>query len=110
ENRTNPIVAAVNGWIRSVESVTTGDGVRKVRPLARYFTSDRQLESAEESYYEGLEMLYRGASAPQLRSHGGRSPVEEVERLADAVRSLGVSNSQLRQLAKRREVEHDIRV
>ena len=110
ENRTYPIVAAVSGWIRSVESVTTGDAVRKDQPLATFFTPDPQLESAEESYYEGLEMLYRGASAPQVRSHGGRSPVEEVERLADAVRSLGVSNSQLRQLAKRREVEHDIRV
>jgi membrane fusion protein, copper/silver efflux system len=110
ENRTYPIVAAVSGWIRGVESVTTGDTVSKDQPLATVFTPDPQLESAEEAYYEGLEMLYRGASAPQVRSHGGRTAVEEVERLADAVRSLGVPNSQLRQLAKRREVEHDIRV
>jgi RND family efflux transporter MFP subunit len=110
ENRTYPIVAAVSGWIRGVESVTTGDTVSKDQPLATFFTPDPQLESAEEAYYEGLEMLYRGASAPQVRSHGGRTAVEEVERLADAVRSLGVPNSQLRQLAKRREVEHDIRV
>jgi len=111
ENRTFPIVAAVSGWIRTVESVTTGDAVRRDQPLASVFTPDPQLKSAEEAYYEGLEMLYRGAAAPApARSHGGRTPVEEVERLADAVRSLGVSNTQLRQMAKRREVEHDIRV
>jgi len=111
ENRIYPIVAAVSGWIRTVDSVTTGDAVKKDQPLATFFTPDPQLESAEEAYYEGLEMLYRGAAAPApARSHGGRTPVEEVERLADAVRSLGVPNTQLRQLAKRREVEHDIRV
>ena len=34
----------------------------------------------------------------------------EIERLADGLRSLGVSNSQVRELAKRRELVHDIRV
>jgi Cu(I)/Ag(I) efflux system membrane fusion protein len=110
ENRTYPIVAAVSGWIRNVENVTTGDVVQKDQALASFFAPDAQLESAEQAYYDGLEMLYRGAGQPQVPSHGSRTPVEEVERLADAVRSLGVSNSQLRQLAKRREMEHDIRV
>jgi Cu(I)/Ag(I) efflux system membrane fusion protein len=33
-----------------------------------------------------------------------------IERVADGLRNLGVSNSQIRQMAKRREVVHDIRV
>jgi Cu(I)/Ag(I) efflux system membrane fusion protein len=111
ENRTYPIVAAVSGWIRSVESVTTGDAVTKDQALASFFSPDAQLESAQQSYYDGLEMLYRTASAPsQVPSHGSRSAVEEVERLADGLRSLGVSNSQMRQLATRRELVHDIRI
>ena len=111
ETRTYPIVAAVSGWIRDVENVTTGDVVKKDQALASFFAPDTQLESAEQAYYTGLEMLYRGATAqPQVPAHDARNAVDEVERLADAVRSLGVSNSQLRQLAKRREVVHDIRV
>jgi Cu(I)/Ag(I) efflux system membrane fusion protein len=33
-----------------------------------------------------------------------------IERVADGLRNLGVSNSQIRQMAKRREIVHDIRV
>jgi membrane fusion protein, copper/silver efflux system len=111
ENRTYPIVAAVSGWIRKVENVTTGDVVKKDQVLASFFSPDPQLETAQQSYYDGLEMLYRQASTqPQAPSHGARSAVEEIERLADGLRSLGVSNTQLRQLAVRRELEHDFRV
>jgi Cu(I)/Ag(I) efflux system membrane fusion protein len=111
ENRTYPIVAAVSGWIRKVESVTTGDAVKKDQPLASFLSPDPQLETAQQSYYDGLEMLYRQASTqPQAPSHGARSAVEEIERLADGLRSLGVSNTQLRQLAVRRELEHEFRI
>jgi Cu(I)/Ag(I) efflux system membrane fusion protein len=111
ENRTYPIVAAVSGWISNVENVTTGDVVKKDQALASFLSPDAQLESAEQAYYDGLEMLYRGPIVqPQAPSHDSRSAVEEIERLADGVRSLGVSNSQLRQLAKRREPVHAIRV
>jgi membrane fusion protein, copper/silver efflux system len=111
ENRTYPIVAAVSGWIRKVENVTTGDVVKKDQVLASFFSPDPQLETAQQSYFDGLEMLYRLATTqPQAPSHGSRSAVEEIERLADGLRSLGVSNTQLRQLAVRRELAHDFRV
>jgi len=77
--------------------------------LASLFASDAQFEMAQQSYYTGLEMLYRVASA-QSQSHDAGSAVEEVERLADGLRSLGLSNSQLRVMAKRREIVHDIRL
>jgi len=109
ENRTYPIVAAVSGWIRNVDSVTTGDTVKKDQVLASLFAADAQFETAQQSYYTGLEMLYRVASA-QSQSHDAGSAVEEVERLADGLRSLGLSNSQLRVMAKRREIVHDIRL
>ena len=111
ENRTYPIVAAVNGWIRNVDSVTTGDTVKKDQVLASLFASDAQFEMAQQSYYTGLEMLYRVASAqPQSQSHDSGRALEEVERLADGLRSLGLSNSQLRSMAARRELVHDIRL
>lgn len=111
ENRTYPIVAAVSGWIRKVENVTTGDVVTKDQVLASFYSPDPQLETAQQSYYDGLEMLYRLTSAqPLARSHGSRSATEEIERLADGLRSLGVSTTQLRQLAVRRELAHDFRI
>jgi Cu(I)/Ag(I) efflux system membrane fusion protein len=110
ENRTYPIIAAVSGSIRSVSSVTTGDAVKKDQALASFFSPDAQLEAAQQSYYDGLEMLYRLASAPPQAPSHSRSAAEEIERLADGLRSLGVSNSQVRQLATRRELVHDIRV
>jgi len=109
ENRTYPIVAAVSGWIRNVESVATGDVVKKDQVLASFFAPDTQFEMAQQSYYAGLEMLYRQAGT-QGQAHDSGRAVELIERVADGLRNLGVSNSQIRQMAKRREVVHDIRV
>jgi len=109
ENRTYPIVAAVSGWIRNVESVATGDVVKKDQVLASFFAPDAQFEMAQQSYYTGLEMLYREAGT-QRQSHDSGRAVELIERVADGLRNLGVSNSQIREMAKRREVVHDIRV
>jgi Cu(I)/Ag(I) efflux system membrane fusion protein len=111
ENRTYPIVAAVSGWIRNLENVAAGDSVKKDQVLASLFAPDAQFETAQQSYYSGLEMLYRAASAQaQSPSHDSGRALQEIERLADGLRSLGVSNSQVRELAKRRELVHDIRV
>jgi Cu(I)/Ag(I) efflux system membrane fusion protein len=109
ENRTYPIVAAVSGWIRNVESVTTGDTVKKDQVLATFFAPDAQFEMAQQSYYTGLEMLYRVAGT-QAQSHDSGRALEAIEGVADGLRNLGVSNSQIRAMAKRREVVHDIRV
>jgi membrane fusion protein, copper/silver efflux system len=109
ENRTYPIVASVSGWIRNVESVATGDVVKKDQVLASFFAPDPQFEMAQQSYYTGLEMLYREAG-PQRQSHDSARALELIERVADGLRNLGVSNSQIREMAKRREVVHDIRV
>ena len=109
ENRTYPIIAAVNGWVRNAESVTAGDAVKKEQVLASVVAPDAQFEMAQQAYYNGLDMLYRGAGT-QPSSHDSGRAVGEVERLADGLRSLGLSNSQIRQMAQRRELVHDIRV
>jgi len=43
-------------------------------------------------------------------SHPSARGAEVIERMADELRSLGVSNSQLREMGKRRELVRDIRV
>ena len=116
ENRTYPIVAAVSGWIRNVESVATGDAVRKEQVLASFVAPEVEFRSAQQSYYTGLEAFYRMAVTqpqPQPQSQSpshasGRS--DAIDRMADELRTMGVSNSQLREMANRREAVPDIRV
>ena len=115
ENRTYPIVAAVSGWIRNVESVTTGDAVKEDQVLASFLRAPTRVRRAQQSYYTGLEMLYRAASAQRCRSRdrsrtAPRGQSTGIERIADGLRNLGVSNSQLREMATRRELVQDIRV
>ena len=115
ENRTYPIVAAVSGWIRNVESVATGDAVRKEQVLASFFAPEVEFRSAQQSYYTGLEAFYRMAVTqpqpqPQSQSHASLRGAEAIDRMADELRTMGVSNSQLREMASRREAVPDIRV
>ena len=112
ENRTYPIVAAVSGWVRNVESVTTGDAVKKDQVLASFVAPELEFRSAQQSYYTGLEAFYRMAVTqpqPQSPSHAAVRG-EAIDRMADALRNMGVSNSQLREMGKRRELVHDVRV
>ena len=110
ENRTYPIVAALSGWIRDASSVATGDAVKKDQVLASFSAPDsREFESEQRSYYTGLEMLYRVQSA-QPAAHDWRRSLEGIERMADGLRNMGVSNSQIREMGKRRELVHDIRL
>lgn len=116
ENRIYPIVAAVSGWIRSVESVATGDVVRENQVLASFLAPEAEFRSAQQSYFTGLEAFYRLAvTQPQSpsptpalshASAGGGA----IDRMADELRALGVTNSQLREMAARRESAQDIRV
>src|SRR4029077_16670028 len=115
ENRTYPIVAGVSGWIRKGESVTTGDTVKEHQELASFVPPQPEFDSAQQSYYTALEMLYRDASAlpgsqPRSQPHGSARADAGIERMADGLRNVGVSTSQLREMAKRRELVQDIRV
>jgi membrane fusion protein, copper/silver efflux system len=109
ENRTYPIVASMSGWIRSAAPVATGDAVKKDQVLASFYTPDPQLEMAQQAFYSTLEMMYRvGGTQPQ--SHDSGRALDVLERVADGLRSLGVPNDQIREMARRREVVHDVRV
>jgi RND family efflux transporter MFP subunit len=112
ENRTYPLVAAVSGWIRTVENIVTGDAVERDQVLASFVAPEVEFRSAQQSYYTGLETFYRMAVTqpqPQSSSHASTSG-DMIDRMADPLRAMGVSNSQLREMGKRRELVQDIRV
>ena len=69
--------------------------------LASFFAPEAEFRSAQQSYYTGLEAFYRMAVTqpqPQPQPHG-RTPrvrgAEAIDRMADELRTMGVSNSQL---------------
>ena len=89
--------------------------MKKDQVLASFFAPEAEFRSAQQSYYTGLEAFYRMAVTqpqpqPQSQSHAADARAEAIERMADGLRTMGVSNSQLREMAKRRELVHDIRV
>jgi Cu(I)/Ag(I) efflux system membrane fusion protein len=106
ENRTYPVVAAVSGWMRKVEHVSAGDSVKQHQVLAS-FVAPPEFDTAQRAYYDGLEKLYRAAAT---QSGDLKHATEAVERLADALRIMGASNTQLREMAKHRDVMEDIQV
>jgi Cu(I)/Ag(I) efflux system membrane fusion protein len=55
-------------------------------------------------------MLYRASTQPRSGSHDPVQAGGGIERLADGLRNMGVSNSQLREMARRRELVQDIEV
>jgi hypothetical protein len=77
--------------------------------------TEPEFKHAQQSYYTGLEAFYRLAvtepqAEPRAQSHASVSGAEAIDRMADALRTMGVSNSQLREMGRRRELVHDIRV
>ena len=113
ENRTYPIVAAVSGWVRQVESVTTGDAVKADQVLASFSAPQPEFDTAQQMYYTSLEMVYRASTQPQPRSQQSHDPARagaEIDRVADGLRNMGVTNSQLREMARRRELVRDIKI
>jgi RND family efflux transporter MFP subunit len=107
ENATYPIVAGVSGWIRSVGGATTGSLVKKNELLASFYAPDFVV--AQQSYYSGLETLDRTGSQ-QLQTYNSQRVVEGVQRFADTLRNLGVSELQLQEMSKKRELVQDVHV
>jgi Cu(I)/Ag(I) efflux system membrane fusion protein len=115
ENRTFPVVAAVNGWIRNVQNVATGDAVKEGQVLASFLAPEVEFRNAQQSYYTSLEVFYRMLATqaqPQWQPASRHAPAggEAIDRMADALRAMGVPSSQLREMASRRELVQDIRV
>ena len=73
ENRTYPIVAAVSGWIRNVESVTTGDAVKKDQVLASFVapSSSSGARSSRTTPASRCSIAWRARSRSRSRTTRG---------------------------------------
>lgn len=107
ENATYPVVAGTSGWIRSLGGATTGSLVRKNEILASLYSPE--FVNAQQSYYTGLETV-AVATGPELRAYNQNRVVESVQRSADILRNLGVSEAQLADMRRSRKLTQDIHV
>ncbi len=101
ENAVYPLVAGSEGWVREVRGATTGSFVKKDEVLLTFYSPEFVV--AQQSYYSGLETLGRVASE-QLQAFNQTRVVEGVERFANTLRNLGVSERQLVEMRAKREL------
>lgn len=105
ENATYPITAGASGWIRTVGAATTGSVVKKNEVLASFYSPEFVV--AQQSYYTGLQTI-DNTTSQQIQTFNQQRVVEGVQRFADTLRNLGVSEVQLAEMTKKRQLAQDI--
>jgi len=107
DNRVYRLMAATEGWVQSIENRPVGSLVKKDELLATYYS--REFRNAEQAYLQSLVTLDR------LRP--GRD-VEDASKINEAnlrineeqLRALGMSEVQIKELARSRQITRDITV
>ena len=107
ENDVYPIVAGAEGWVREVGGATTGSLVKKGEVLLSLYAPEFVV--AQQSFYSGLETLGL-VTSEQLRTSNPGRVFDGVERFANTLRNLGVSEEQLAEMRTKRELTQYIRV
>ena len=104
ETRVLRVVAAIDGWIRSVPPIVTGSVVRKDEVLATYY--NRDFLTAQQTYLYALGLMDRlknNENADQLKL------VEaQIRSAEDNLEFLGMSETQLKEIARTRQVTRNI--
>jgi membrane fusion protein, copper/silver efflux system len=107
ENAVYPLVAGSEGWVREVRGATTGAVVNRNDVLLSFYSPD--FANLQQSYYSGLETLER-VTSDQIPTYNQGRVGEGVERFANALRNLGVSEQQLDEMRKSRTLVQYINV
>jgi len=100
EKRLYRLYAAVDGWIRETHDDATGTLVKKGERLASYYAPD--FLSSEQAY------IYALSSLDRFQSNGKETPAQidqtriNVQQYIDSLRNLGMSDLQIREMARTR--------
>ena len=98
--------AAVDGWIRDVHPSSTGSLVEKDQPLATFYS--KEFLPAQQNYFYALNTLDR------LQKSQFTSPEQvtltnvQVWSNEDALQSLGMGETQIREIAAKRQYVRDV--
>jgi YHS domain-containing protein len=96
ENAVYPLVAGADGLVRGVRGATTGSFVKKNEVLLSFYAPE--FVNTQLSYFSGLDTLGRVAT------------LDGVERFANTLRNLGVSEQQLAELRTKRKLNQYIEI
>jgi Cu(I)/Ag(I) efflux system membrane fusion protein len=97
EARVHPIKAAVDGWIREVGPATTGSFVRKNEVLASFYSP---------AFLTPIQSYIYALAAPDPI----RLTTTAYQQTMDLLKSLGMSEAQMEELAQTRKPTRDIRI
>ena len=107
ENAVYPLIAGSEGWVRDVRGATTGALVKQNEVLLSIYSPD--FLTAQQSYFSGLDAVAR-VSSEQTRTTNRDRVFEGVDRFANTLRNLGVSDVQLSEMNAQRELHQFIRI
>jgi RND family efflux transporter MFP subunit len=106
EKRIYRLNAAVEGWIRETHDNATGSIVKKGEKLATYYAPE--FLSSEQAY------IYALSSLDRLQETGKETPSQtqqfhaNIQQYLDSLRSLGMSEQQIREMARTRQYTENI--
>ena len=103
ETRIYRVAAAVDGWVRQAGPVTTGSIVQKDEVLATFY--NREFLTAQQTYLYALNTMdrFKRESEDQLKATGAQMRASE-----ENLESLGMGETQLREVARTRQIAKDI--
>jgi membrane fusion protein, copper/silver efflux system len=108
ENAVYPLVSGADGQVREVYGATTGSLVKKNEVLLTFYAPE--FLTAQQSYYSGLDTLGRTTTNEQLVGYNQSRVVDGVERFANTLRNLGVSEQQLSEMRTKRQISQYIQI
>jgi len=107
ETKVHRVTALAEGVVRMVSSFTPGNLVHKDDLLATYFVPLRDVYNAMQSYFVTMNLVdQRIAADPQASGiDAGKAQLRLAEEL---LKTYGVTEAQMRELARTREITRDI--
>src|SRR5438477_1674198 len=107
DNRVYRLMAGTDGWIQALQDNPAGTVVKKDQVLATFYS--REFRNAEQAYLGSLasQDRVRAVREPDEQNRAGDSSIRINE---EQLRTLGMGEPQIRELAKTRQVTGDITV
>lgn len=107
ETRIYRITAATSGWIEQAMPNSVGSQVRKDELLGTFYA--REFLSAQQSFFYALDALDRFVAQKAGEAQMSSTNVQ-IQQSRDTLRALGMTTTQIEELAKKRERTYTIEI
>jgi membrane fusion protein, copper/silver efflux system len=108
DNRVYRLMAGTDGWIVSLQDNPIGSVVKKDQSLAKFYS--REFRNAQQAYLGSLASIDRLKSTSRDADENNRVSDSSIRVNEEQLRTLGMGEPQIKELAKTRQVTGDIEV